>query len=99
MAARERTNARHQLGECKWLGEIVVRAAFEPTHPVLHGVARGEHENWSGESTLPHRTAERESGAAGKEDIQHDYIVRAKHCPFASVSERARRSGVDVLLP
>jgi hypothetical protein len=42
---RDRAQAREQLGKGEGLGEVVVGAAVEPGHAILHGVAGGQHQH------------------------------------------------------
>ena len=43
--AKQRAQPREQLVEGERLDEVVVRARVEPGHAVVHGAARGEHED------------------------------------------------------
>src|SRR6266478_8210014 len=44
-AAKQRAEARKQLAEFERFGEIVVSAMIEAGDTVLHGIARGQHQN------------------------------------------------------
>ena len=47
-ATGQGADARQQLAEGKGLGEIVVRADVEARDAVVHGIARGEHQDRRG---------------------------------------------------
>ena len=42
-ASHERPQAGLQLGERERLGQVVVGAAVQPSHAVVHAIERGEH--------------------------------------------------------
>src|SRR5467141_1793078 len=44
-AAKQRAEAREQLAEFERFGEVVVSAMIEAGDTVLHGIARGQHQN------------------------------------------------------
>ena len=78
LTSQQRTHPSQQLGEGERLDEVVVGAVVEPGHPVLEGVAGGEHQH-------PWRRVEPEVGAdlaahlapvdAGHGDVEADQVV------------------------
>src|SRR5437868_13566587 len=50
--AQERTNPSEQLGNSKWLHEVVVRATVQSAHAIVDGVLRRENEDGRWPPTL-----------------------------------------------
>ena len=59
--AGEREQAGGQLVEGKGFDEVIVGSRSQPTHPVVHGIQRAEHEHRAGDAPAPATCAKRQS--------------------------------------
>src|SRR5712692_7118093 len=78
-AARQRAQPGEQLPEGEGLDQIVVGARVQPLDLVLHGVARGQHQDLRLDALGPELAAKLEAVAgAGQEQIQNQQIVGSR---------------------
>ena len=91
-APDERAQARRQLRERERLGQVVVRAAVEPAHPVLDRVASGQHQHRHPDAVGAQPPAGREPVEPGHHHVEHDRVVvgRARRMRSASSPSPAR---------
>ena len=75
LAAGQHPNAGQQLLRLKGLGQIVIRAAVQPLHPVGQLRAGGKHQYRHGLSGLPQLPQDREPVLFGQHHIQNHQIV------------------------
>ncbi len=77
LAAPQRPHPREDLAEGVRLREVVVGAGVEAGHPVVHGVAGGEHQHRRGHAGLPHAGTEVEAAPAGEHHVEDDDVGAA----------------------
>jgi hypothetical protein len=76
--AQLRADARQQHGEAEWLGDVIVRARFQPQDGVGIGVMPGQHDDRGLEAALaqdPDRFAAVHVGQADIHDDQVDLAI------------------------
>ncbi len=73
-APDQRADARHQLGEGERLHQVVVGAAVEAEHAVLHRVARRQHQHRRFQAALTQRGEDLEAAAAGQAEIEQNHV-------------------------
>ncbi len=67
--------ASNELGEVKWLDEIIVRALVEAGNPIGRGVAGGEHENGRSIPARPRFRHDFDPRTFGHAPIEHGHVV------------------------
>ena len=77
-AAREGAQARGELGEREWLRQVVVGAAVEARHAVVHGVARGEQEDGRPDAVVTQPAARLEAVDAREHHVEDHGVVRSR---------------------
>ncbi len=96
-AAGQRSQAGKELGERERLQQVVVGAAVEPSHPVGHGVPRGEHQHRRPDPVLAQPPARLEPVDPREHDVEHDRVVLARRgahqrlLPLARLRRRPAR--------
>ena len=75
-AARKRAQAGHELVEGEGFHQVVVRARVQGTDPVIHLVARRQHQHRQRAATAAEFGEHRESVEAGQHQVQHHRVVR-----------------------
>ncbi len=75
---QQRTGAGHQLANTERLGEIIVRAAFQPEHLVAFFAAGGEHQDRHilVRALAAHRAADRNAVDTRQHQVEDDQIKR-----------------------
>lgn len=100
----QRPHSRQQLTERERLGQIIVRTHLESRHPVVDGVARGEHENWRSDFARSELATEIESIPSGQHHIENEHVEAAErgfHLPLRVARHRhhlntvLRETGLD----
>ncbi len=76
-AADQRVHPRDQLGQIERLGEVIVGAAFEPPHPCLEFIARGQHQHRGEDAALAKLFHHGEPVPSGEHDVEDDAVVAA----------------------
>ena len=70
--ARQRPDAGQQLAKCERLGEIVVRTNIQSGDPVIHRIARREHQDRRRHAAGAQLAAEVEARPTGQHHVEHD---------------------------
>jgi hypothetical protein len=78
VAARERAQARHQLGEGEGLGHVVVGAQGEAVDQVVHPGCRGEHEHPAVGLLAAQRAADLVAMDDRQVAVEHHDVVRVQ---------------------
>ena len=73
-AAKERANPSQELRQRERLDEVVVGAAVQPEHAIVHTVPGGQNEDWCVDLALPQGLEDLDSAAARKHEIQKDQV-------------------------
>ena len=74
-AAREGAEAGQQFLEVEGLGEVIVGAAIEAGHAVVHGAAGGQHEDGRAKSGGAQFAADRVTILDGKHHVENHEVV------------------------
>jgi hypothetical protein len=74
-APDERAQARGQLRQREGLREVVVGAAVEAAHPILHGVSSGEHQDRYPDAVRAHPATGFEPVEPRHHHVQDDGVV------------------------
>ena len=80
-AAQQRSQPRLQLSDVEGLDEVVVGARVEAVDPVLHGVARREHQHRDAITRRAHPAARLETVDAGHADVEQHRVRRPRGDP------------------
>ena len=76
-AARQRVEARQQLGESEWFNQIVVRASLQPLHPVANTAQRRQEQDRRLGSSGPERADQAKAVQARQHPVHHQHVVSA----------------------
>jgi signal transduction histidine kinase len=89
----DRPHARQQFADMKRLDEIIVRARIEPHHPIVHGIARSQHQHRRIVLRLaqpPHYVDAREIWQVPVDHREIEPAVRRAHVGFGARTNRDR---------
>ena len=93
----QRPHSRQQLAEREGLGQVIVRTHLESRHPVVDGVARGEHEDWRPDLAHSQLAAEIESVSSRQHHVEDEHVEAAErrfHLPLGVAGHRHHLNAV-----
>jgi hypothetical protein len=70
----EGADARAQLGEGEGLGEVVIRAGFQPLHALLHLAQRRQHQHRRADARGAQRAQDGEPVRPWQHAVRHDHV-------------------------
>ena len=73
-AAQQRSHARQQFGKGERLYQIVVGAQFEPSYPLVYGIAGGQNQHQRPSALLAQATENLPAIQPGEHHVENDQI-------------------------